>query len=199
MKNTECSMLGTMLHLDIQKGEEAMKTSNFQKYIEGTTVCMRRLAIANKWCGQLTSNDIYFADIWFSSVKTAEEAMAVGLDHCGPVKTIHKSFCLAKLEKLMKDWPGRSHLVMKSNPRVPGGIPLLEIGYKYNYRKVIGFNDIERYGSNEPGDPYLSCFPDIYSNVSVRPVVFPHLLGRYFNTCNEIENHSRIRHSDISL
>ena len=28
---------------------------------------------------------------------------------------------------------------MKSTPIVPGGIPLIKIGYKYNYRKVLGF------------------------------------------------------------
>ena len=86
----------------------------------------------------------------------------------------------------MKDWPGGSYLVLKSTPKFPGEIPLLDIGYKYNYRKVLGFIATEGAGSNEPGDPYLSRFPDIYLNVSVRPVIFPHLLGRYFNACNEI-------------
>ena len=31
---------------------------------------------------------------------------AAGVDYCGPVKKGHKGFCLATLEKLMKDWPG---------------------------------------------------------------------------------------------
>ena len=48
--------LGTMLHLDIQKGKEAMKTSKFLKYIGGTNACIKRLAISTKGCGQLTSN-----------------------------------------------------------------------------------------------------------------------------------------------
>ena len=48
MKNVSCSRLGTMLHLDIQKGKEDMKTSIFQKYIGGTTACMKRLAVATK-------------------------------------------------------------------------------------------------------------------------------------------------------
>ena len=39
----------------------------------------------------------------------------------------------------MKDWPGGSYIVMKSNTRVTGGIKLVEIGYKYNYRKVLCF------------------------------------------------------------
>ena len=58
-----------MLHLDIQKGKEKMKTSKFQKDIGDTTTCMKRLDIATKGCDQLTSNDTYFAEIWFSSVK----------------------------------------------------------------------------------------------------------------------------------
>ena len=77
IKNLACSSLGTMLHLDIQKGEEAMKTSRFQNVLGGTTACMKRLTIATKGCGQLTSNDNYFADSWFSSVETAEEDMSI--------------------------------------------------------------------------------------------------------------------------
>ena len=38
MKNVACSRLGTMLHLEIQKGKEAIKTSNFQKDLGGTTL-----------------------------------------------------------------------------------------------------------------------------------------------------------------
>ena len=128
---------------------------------------MKRLGIATKVSVQLISNDTYFADMCFSSVKTADEAMAAGFNYCGPVKTSHKGFFLATFEKLMKDFRGRSYIVMKSTPRFPGGRPLLAIGYKYNSRKVIGFIATEGTGFTEPGDPYLSRLPDIYSNVSV--------------------------------
>ena len=80
---------------------------------------------------------------------------AVGVDYCGPAKTSHKGFCLAKLENLTRDWPGGSYLVLKSNPIFPGEIPLLTIGYKYNSRKVLGFISTEGAGSPEPGDPYF--------------------------------------------
>ena len=98
MKNVVCSSLGNMLHLDIQKGKEAMKKLTFQSVLGGTSVCMKRLDIATKVCGQLTSNDTYFSDIWFSSVKKSEEMAAAGVNYCGPVKTSHKDFCLATLE-----------------------------------------------------------------------------------------------------
>ena len=67
-------------------------------------------------------------------------------------------------------------------PRVPIGRPLMVIVYKYNYRKFLGLIATKGAGSTEPGGPYLSFFPGIYSNVDVRPVVCPQLLGRYVNT-----------------
>ena len=57
IKNVVCSRLGTMIHLEIQKGKEAIKTSKFQNVLGGTNACMNRLDIATKCCGQLTSND----------------------------------------------------------------------------------------------------------------------------------------------
>ena len=115
------------------------------------------------------------------------------------MKTSHKGFCLATLENLMKYWPGGSYLVLKINIRAPGDRPLMAIGYDYNYRRVLGFIATEGAESTEPGDPYLSCFPDIYSNVSVTPVVCPRLLGRHFNEFNAIENHNMMQKSDLAL
>ena len=79
-------------------------------------------------CGQLTSNNTYFDDSWFSGVKTGDEAMAEGVDYCGAAKTIHRGFGIDTLENLMKDWLGGSYFVMKSTPRVPGDRPLMAIG-----------------------------------------------------------------------
>ena len=76
----------------------------------------------------------------------------------------------AMLENLMEDWPGGSYLVLKSTPRFPVESSLLAIGYMYNSRKVLGFFSTEEAGSTEPGDPYLSRFPDIYSNFSFFPI-----------------------------
>ena len=66
MDNVACFMLGTMLHLQIKEGKEAMMTSTFQKDISDTETCMKRQIMAKKWCGQLTSNEIYFAESCFS-------------------------------------------------------------------------------------------------------------------------------------
>ena len=50
--------------------------------------------------------------------------------------------------------------------------------------KLLGLIDTEDDESTEPGNPYLFCYPDKYSNVSIRPVVCLNLLGSYFNACN---------------
>ena len=98
---------------------------------------MKILPIVNKGFGQMTSNNTYFDDIWFTSVKTSEEMEAAGVNYCRLVKKSHKGFYLATLEKLMKYWPGGSYLVVKSTPRFPVERLLLYNCYKYNSRKFI--------------------------------------------------------------
>ena len=82
---------------------------------------------ANKWCGQLSSNYTFFADIWFSGVNIVEEKMAEGVDYFGPVKKIHKGFFMATLIRLMKECTGGSRIFIKINPRVPGDRPPMAI------------------------------------------------------------------------
>ena len=67
----------------------------------------------------------------------------------------------------MKEWPGGSHIFMKSTPRVTGDRPLMAIGYKYRSQKVLGFIYMEGGGSTEPGVPYLYFCPANYSSVSI--------------------------------
>ena len=125
--------------------------------------------------------------------------MAEGVYYYGPMKTVQKGFCLSILENLMKYWLGGPYLVLNSTPRVPGYIPLLNIVYKYNSRKVLEFIATEGAGSAEPGDPYLYLFPDINSNVYFLHIFLPYLLYRYLNACNEIENNNNMQKSDPAL
>ena len=91
----------------------------------------------------------------------AEETMTEGVDYCGLEKTSHNDFCLATLERLVKDFLVGSYLVIYITPRVTGDRPLMAIGYKYKSGKVLGFIDTEGSGSTEPDYPFLSRFPEI--------------------------------------
>ena len=66
-------------------------------------MCIKRLIIAKKGCGQLTSNDTYFSDSWFSGVKTFEKALAEVVDYCRLVKTINKGFScyISKIDEIL--------------------------------------------------------------------------------------------------
>ena len=99
----------------------------------------------------------------------------------------------------MKEWTGGSHIVMNNTPRVPGDRTLMDIRYNYRYQKVLGFIDTEGYGSNEPGVPYLSRYPDNDYNVSIHPFLCPHVIGSYFSACNAIENHNSMWQYDIAI
>ena len=82
--------------------------------------------------------------------------MEVGADLIGMVKTNIKGFCKETIEKLGKDWPGGSYLMLRSKHMVPLDRPLIVIGYKYNARKVLYFIVIYNAGSTQAGLHYLS-------------------------------------------
>ena len=78
----------------------------------------------------------------------------------------------------MKECTRWSNFVMNSTPRVPGGRPLMYIGYKYNYSNVLVFIFTEESRINDPGDTYLSTLPENYFNCSILSVFFPSAIGR---------------------
>ena len=101
--------------------------------------------------------------------------MEVGAQLIGMAKTNTKRLFRETIEKLTKYWPGGSYLVLRSKPVVPGYRPLIDIGYKYNLRKVLYFIVTENAGIKKTGIPYLSKYPDQFTNVAIclisRPLV----------------------------
>ena len=67
---------------------------------------------------------------WLLSKKLSDASTSIGVDLIGMAKTNTKGFCKATIEGLKKDWTGRSYIVLRSKPMVPGGKPQLAIGYK---------------------------------------------------------------------
>ena len=65
--------------------------------------------------------------------------MSVVADMVGMVKTNTKGFFKDSIYNLTNYLTGGSYLFWGSKPMVPGGRPLISIGYKYNARKVLSF------------------------------------------------------------
>ena len=53
---------------------------------------------------------------------------------------------------------------------LPGGRPLISIGYKYNVQKVLSFIVTDNAGITQVGLPYLSNHLDQFYNVAIHPV-----------------------------
>ena len=96
-----------MLYLEIKFWEEAMKTLEFQQEIGGTASCMKIIMKATKGCGELSSNNTYSSDRFFSGLKTAEESSAEGVDYCGLLKTSRKVFFSSYVRKFNERVSGR--------------------------------------------------------------------------------------------
>ena len=106
------------------------------------------------------TKDFFLFDRWFASKKVPETAMEVGAELIGMMKKNTKGFCKETIEKLTKDWPGGSYLVLRSKPMVPGDRPLIAAGYKYNAQKVLSFIVTDNAGRTKTGITYLSKYPD---------------------------------------
>ena len=97
--------------------------------------------------------------------------MEVGPELIGMAKTNTKGLCKETIEKLTKDWPGGYHLMLRSKPMVPRDRPLIDIGYNYNAQKVISLIVTDNTGKTKTSIPYLSKYPDQFTNVAIHPLV----------------------------
>ena len=61
-----------------------------------------------------STRDCFLFDRWLLSKKSAEAAASIDVDLVGMVKTNTKEFCKAVIEGFMKDWTGRSYIVLAS-------------------------------------------------------------------------------------
>ena len=99
--------------------------------------------------------------------------MEVDADFIGVVKKNTKGLYKDTIEKLTKDWPGGSYLMLRINLMIPGGLQLIFIGYNYNKLKVLYFIVRDNAGITKTGIPYLSEYPNQFTNFSFRPVARP--------------------------
>ena len=81
---------------------------------------------------------------------------------------------------------------------VPRDRPLISIGYKYNARKVLSSIVTGNSGSTNTGIPYLSKYPDQFTNVAMCRVDFPLIMSKQYAT-NEVDSYNKSRQYDLSL
>ena len=95
-KMVPCSITGALILIEIQRGKQGMKSSQYNLELVSTSVFTKILMEEMKELGQrsLKGSTRYFFlfDSWFSSKKAAEAATSIGVDLIGMVKTNTKGF-----------------------------------------------------------------------------------------------------------
>ena len=73
---------------------------------------------------------------------------------------------------------------------VPGGRAIIAVDHKYN-SKVLSFIFTADAGITKAGIPYLSKYPEPFSNVAICPVGFPLVMSKFFGSVNEVDSHKK--------
>ena len=98
----------------------------------------------------------------------------------------------------MKDFPGGIWIMMEGRAEKEY-VPLVCIGYKYNFKKVLVFLSTKGGGSTQPGEPYLAKFPDKFDNVCTKEVARPDIISNYFNKSNMVDLRNQARQVELVL
>ena len=89
--------------------------------------------------------------------------------------------------------------MLSSKPVVPRDRPLIYISYKYNVRKVLYFIVTENSGKKNTGIPYLSKYPDQFTNDSICPVTHTLVMSKQKSAINEVDSNNKSGQSDLAL
>ena len=88
--------------------------------------------------------------------------------------------------------------MLRSKPMVPGDRPLIAIGYKYNAHKVLSFIVTDNSDITKTDIPYLSNYPDQFTNVAIRPIARPLVMSKKSDV-NEVDSHNKSRQPGLAL
>ena len=203
-----CAKTGVFLHMEIQRGKEAMKKAEFADRMNlKTAACAARLMKytsnrrdesdddedTNRNNGPVTT---YLADAWFGSVDAVLAAEQQGVGLVCIVKTASNRYPKKYLKDTMKDCPPGSYLALQTTVQ---GVDLVALEYKYSRRKVLCFLFQKGYGSIKPGKPYVAKWKNSHNNTISKEIPRPDVVARYFQNSNKIDVHNQSRQHDLRL
>jgi hypothetical protein len=198
-----CAASAMMIWIELQRGREPMRASDYAATSGVTAACTMRGARASKrYVGDdedADPNEVFFGDSWFSSVETVCQLWnRFKCRYGGILKTNHSRFPKAWIERTMKEWPAGSHIVLEGRA-TREGVGIIAVGYKYNSRKSLCFICHRDTGSTECTDFYEAKWKDANGNTDSRRVPRPDVMGRYFRVCNRVDMHNHARQSLLAL
>ena len=196
-KSAVCPILGIMTFLEIQRGKDDMKKSEYFSEIGATASCGLRAA---KACSHKTGEgpeELVLGDSWFGSVKAAVAQAQAGFECTFQVKQNHSLYPKKQIEEILGDAPGGASVVLTGIHST--GIQLVAVGYKYNSKTILNFVCTDGAGTTKEGKPYEMKWTDEFGNVNVRTVPRPYVVSNFFEHCNSVDIHNHLRQSCLKL
>lgn len=142
-------IVGAFLYIEIQRGKIPMQKKKWSRQLGGTAGCTLRLAEASQYSSATKmrerkeakengKRETFLHDSWFTSVKSVKGVKReLGHESFGVLKTNYSGTPKEELEKIMKDWPSGSQLVMECKEH-----GMFICAYKYSHRKKGEFKSI---------------------------------------------------------
>jgi len=135
MKSVACTKTGAMLHLEIQRGKEGMKTARHNSSMGATAGCTLRAiegcAVNGQPCKGIKG------DAYFGSVVCASELSVRNYEAVLQVKQNTGFYPKAFVEKHLKNAPGGVKIVLSA--LAPNEQRLIAVGYRYSSKKALFF------------------------------------------------------------
>ena len=150
MKSVACTKTGAMLHLEIQRGKEGMKTARHNSSMGATAGCtlraMEGCAVNGQPCKGIKG------DAYFGSVVCASELSVRNYEAVLQVKQNTGFYPKAFIEEHLKNAPGGVKIVLSA--LAPNEQRLIAVGYRYSSKKTLFFVVTSKAGSTKAGVPY---------------------------------------------
>ena len=188
LNTVACYVTGALIFIEVWIVRKGVNCIKYQQELGAAVAGTNRMMEATKGIGHNSrkgeTKDCFLFESWLSSNKAAEATMEVGSEFIVMVKTNSKLLCKETVEKLTKDLPGVYYLVLRSKHIVPGGRPLISIGYKYNAQKVLSFIVTDNTGRTQVGPTYLYKCLNQFNNFYIRLVARPLVMSKFFGAVN---------------
>lgn len=120
--------------MEIQRGKEGMKNSQFNAQVGATTGCTLRLLLNTLPPEQQGIKHGIRGDAWFGSVRTATEVGLHGHEGVFQIKQYASLYPKSFIEEALKDAPGGVYIALEGENHE---VPLVAVGYRNSWTTIL--------------------------------------------------------------
>ncbi len=137
--------------MEIQRGKEGMKISQFNAQVGATTGCTLTLLLNTLPPEQQGKKHGIHADAWFGSVRTATEVGLHGHEGVFQIKQYASLYPKSFIKEALNDDLGGVHIALEGTKYE---VPLVAVGYRYSQKTILFFIMTKNSGSLNEGESY---------------------------------------------